>query len=125
MLRKVKRRTQGRTFGGVAACPHCSSPIRLFVTMGRTQCVVDVVSVAYSLPYVPLEEPLYGDLVYGDPVTATPNAGVAGNVVSGITPTGARGAAGDIDAPLLAHPGERGFDDDEAPSPQQRTLVLR
>lgn len=124
---KGRNAHKGRTFGGVAACPHCSSPIRVFVTARRTQCILDVVSLAYSLPYVPLEEVAPGDATYADPATAIPSVEAAVNAASVTTPTGVPDAEGGIGAPLVAHPGERGFDDDEAPFPKgsQGHLGLR
>lgn len=123
MSRKVKRRTQGRTFGGVAACPHCSAPIRCFVTVVRTQCVLDVVSLAYSLPYVPLVEAEPGDAVYADPVVSAPGAKP---VPLGTAEVGDVVATTSASAPVLAAE-NRGWDDDESPWPTSlgRQMVLR
>lgn len=127
---KGRNAHKGRTFGGVAACPHCSAPIRLFVTAARTQCVVDVVDYSYLvLPY-----------------PAVPGAAVAGALrcsdliaagdVSVLGPSQDRGtvtapsqttAVSTPDVPgraiALAPSEDRGFDDDEAPSPPGWTQV--
>lgn len=104
---------KGRTFGGVAACPHCSAPIRLYFSVVRTQCVLDVVCNAYSLPPYPAD----GEPDGGHVPQRTRNVVAVANAVSVTTDTGAPTAASDIDAPSVAHPNERGFDDDEAPFP--------
>lgn len=104
------------TFGGVAACPHCSAPVRLWLQVRRTQCVLDVVVASHLLPpSVPLEV-----AVERDPEVLSTLTSVLGASEEVVTASATRPAdfgvipAGGVDA-AAAFPTERGFDDDEAP----------
>lgn len=109
---KGRNAHKGRTFGGVAACPHCSCPIRVHLVVARTQAVLDVVAASHLLP----------------PYPADPGIAAGGCSAGGITPTartaGAErpatstvGAITSANAERVLFPGERGFDDDEDPVP--------
>lgn len=103
---------RGKTFGGVAACPHCGFPLRTFVTVRRTQCVLDVVASSYLVP----------------PYPAAPGGEQPGLNDAGSASTGCTTATGEVNAPTghpvsagvernVAYSDERGFDDDETPFP--------
>lgn len=114
---KARNAHKGRTFGGVAACPHCSAPIRVYVTVARTQCVLDVVDYSYLVPPYP-----------ADPGVAVANALRVGSLVAecasedSTTVTGAASAQTAVPADAgvrsVVYSDERGFDDDEAPQPE-------
>lgn len=120
----MKRSIKGRTFGGAAACPHCSSPIRVFITIVRTQCVLDVVAYSYLVPpYVPLPDDAddvsdfrgggtgaaTATVTSGSPTTAAGRDGVK-------TPGASSGIIADAD-PVPRDEQIRMWDDDEAPFP--------
>lgn len=114
---KGRNAHKGRTFGGVAACPHCSAPIRVFVTVARTQCVLDVVDYSYLVPPYP-----------ADPGVAVAHALRVGSLVaasaSEVSTTATAGVSDRTEPPAVAgaersvaYSDERGFDDDEDPVP--------
>lgn len=116
---KARNAHKGRTFGGVAACPHCSSPIRVFVTAARVQCVLDVVACSYSIPT---------QLPDGDAVELDRSHGVLAVSARAVGPDHLDTATGGGDAPTTGvnvpaavqadlFPQRGGFDDDEAPFP--------
>lgn len=125
MGRKVKRGPQGRTFGGVAACPHCSAPVRYLVTVKRLQCIVDVVASSYSLPTQPLDvgHDEAECIRHGRSI----DVGRASRASTTATERDAFPEAGlaDVGAPSDAFPVRGGFDDDEAPQPTQSEMVFR
>lgn len=112
-------RHKERTFGGVAACPHCSAPIRVWVQAARVQCVLDVVAASYSLPTPPLEQGVELDRAEGVLAVSARVVGLDDTVVDG-----ADAPSTDANARAVAYSDERGFDDDEAPSPPQGELDL-
>lgn len=109
---KGRNAHKGRTFGGVAACPHCSAPIRVFVTAARVQCVLDVVACSYSLP-TPPKEAVELDRPAGVLAVSARVVEQGDTVV-----VGADAPSTDANVPVVVHHSEtRGWDDDEDPVP--------
>lgn len=100
------------------ACPHCAVPLRLTLTVGRTQCVVDVSRDSYAAA-LQVRPDGVGEAVHAlSTGVADVQWAEAPTVTEGhrvlIPPVGVDlniGASADV------FPAERGFDDDEAPFP--------
>lgn len=113
--RRARMFKKGRGWLARASCPSCSEPWRLLIEVGRTQCVLAFLSSAQLLEDVPDEEGVAGGAQAREsyiPIGASNATSVATDGMTlDLFPTPC------VDVRANGFPGERGFDDDEAPFP--------
>lgn len=117
--RRARALKKGEGWAALAACPHCGYPVRFFIQARRAVCLVSVEHSAFLGRVVAVPgESAVSDAGTVGPLTTCTDVSPVGSPMDDDTATAS--AVVDMTMPPAAadaFPRERGFDDDEAPTP--------